>query len=450
MDRIRNLLGLIDDGKRIYRFEDGEVDRETFEYSQIMFNYLFDEEKGVIATLGPTWNLVHDSRFSKIENCFIRTRKNLFSEGDTMLGQEIVSGAFAGFTVDVYRLDQYATILGEGRHFGKVIESGVIKDEDGDPCHPNTFWQESDAVLWGTIKKECTNYFTREGKPNREATTLYNLIKEDLIGLVTDYAEVPLVDEFINSESGDVFEPETWDGETPIVYVEVDLLEKALTVRGSLRVIAAKVLDRLGFSDHIKSGERLTDAETDELLRIVYTSKWPDCRAELVQEIIFFVVAKNSVPFAERQAQQLADAAQVSKEFVAKIKSGEIKQINRHTDAPSETSTDPNAAVIKSIQDNPFKRDLFMMLTDAEQVGNTKVVAVLQPVFETADYVVTEQTFQALVNEIRAMQGGKTPFATTVAEGECEHVVPRYWNPEIGTYSELCRKHLPCPDHAES
>lgn len=363
--------------------------------------------------------MIHDPRFLKIENCFIRSRKNIFSEGETALGRQIVSGAFAGFSSDVQRLDQYATILGEGRHFRNIIAQGGIKDEDGDVCHPKTFWQESDTVLWNVIKQECPNYFTRTGQPNREATMLYNLFKEDLVGLVDDYAEVPLTDEFINSESGDVYEPDKWDGETPIVYAEVDMLEKALVVRGSLRVTAARILDRLGFSEHISKGERLTDAETDELLRIVYTSKWPEDRIQLAQQIIFFVHAKDSVLFAEREAEQLAVASQQSKECIAKIKSGEIKQINRNTDAPSEQGMDPAAAIIKSIQDNPYKRDLFMMLTEAEQTGKFKIAELLMPVFETADYVVDEAVFQGLVRQVRELQGGQRPNITTI-EGTLE------------------------------
>src|SRR5271168_3731020 len=371
-DNLRTLLGLMDDGKRVYRFEDGEVDREEFQYSTIMFNYLFDEEKGVIATLGPTWNMVHDPRFNRIENCFIRRRKNMFSPGETVMGQQTVSGAFAGFNTDINELEQYSTILGEGRHFRKVILEGSIKDEDGDVCVPATFYQESDAVVWSLVNLECPNYFTRDGKPNREATKLFNLLKENLVGLIDDYAEVPLVDEFVNSESGEVFEANKWDGETPIIYVEVDLLEKALTIRGSLRVTAARVLDRLGFSEHISGGERLTSGETDELLKMVYTSNWPDGRIELAQKIIFFVTAKNAIPFEEREKQQLAVASERSKEAIEKIKTGETLQINRKTDAVEAAEVSnagldaeaiESATIIKEIQENPFKRDLFMMLT---------------------------------------------------------------------------------------
>jgi len=499
-NNLRTLLGLLDDDKRVYRFEDGEVDREEFKYSQLMFNYLFDEEKGLVATLGPTWNMVHDPRFNKIENCFIRRRKNMFSPGDTVIGQKIVTGAFAGFAVDVTELEQYSTIIGEGRHFRKVILEGTISDEDGDVCRPKTFVQESDETVWKLVRQECPNFFTREGKPNREASKLFNILKEDLVGLIDDYAEIPLADEWINSESNEVFEQDSWDNETPVIYLEVDQLEKALTVRGSLRVTAARILDRLGFSKHISGGERLTSAETDELLRMVYTSNWPDDRMELSLRIIQFVTAKNAVPFEEREKQQLMTASERSKEIIEKIKSGEIKQITRETDAGDATDDHTgldaeaieSAQIIKDIQDNPYKRDLFFMLTDAEKLAELhkrtrenaietarlsalnngvdvyaegykpdvdpeilvpteaeNIVALLTPVFERGDYVLDEDSFTKLVRQVRAIQGGKKRVTNT-DQGMCEVAVERYWNVEIGNFSELCRQPLPCSLHSVS
>lgn len=489
-DNLRTLLGLMDDGKRVYRFEDGEVDREEFKYSQVMFNYLFDEEKGLIATLGPTWNMVHDPRFNKIENCFIRRRKNMFSPGETVLGQVEVNGAFAGFSNDVQQMEQYAMILGEGRHFRDVILEGKLVDSDGDVCVPKTFHQENDATIWSLVQQECPNYFYKNGKPNRDATKLFNLLKEDLVGLIDDYAEVPLANEWINSESHDVYEEEKWDGETPVIFLEVDQLEKALTVRGNLRVTAARVLDRLGFSKHIAGGERLTSAETDELLKIVYNSNWPDDRLELAKEIMFFVQAKNSTPFEEREHEQLMTASERSKEVIAKIKSGELKQISHETDAgeaESNTGLDAeaieSAQIIKDIQENPYKRDLFMMLADAEGAAalaiqrrenaietakaaetedykpvvdpeiletspGEKIVALLSPIFQRAYYVVDEPIFLKFVREVRAIQGGKRRD-TVVEQGSCESKVPKYWNADIGAFSELCRQPLPCPIHLQ-
>jgi hypothetical protein len=489
-DNLRTLLGLMDDGKRVYRFEDGEVDREEFKYSQVMFNYLFDEEKGLVATLGPTWNMVHDPRFNKIENCFIRRRKNMFSPGETVIGQVEVDGAFAGFSNDVQQLEQYSTILGEGRHFREVILEGKLVDPEGDVCVPKTFHQEDDATIWNLVQQECPNYFYKNGKPNRDATRLFNLLKEDLVGLIDDYAEVPLANEWINSESHDVYEEDKWDGETPVIFLEVDQLEKALTVRGNLRVTAARVLDRLGFSKHIAGGERLTSAETDELLHIVYTSNWPDDRLELAVKIMSFVQAKNAIPFEAREREQLMTASERSKEVIAKIKSGELKQITKQTDAgeaESHVGLDAeaieSAQIIKEIQENPFKTDLFTMLVNAEAsvaaensrfmkevydrepalseeelevIEHTRelvpadhIVALLTPIFQQAGYVVDQQIFTDFVHQVRAIQGGGPRLATTVEQGGCEQKVPKYWNADIGAFSEMCRQPLPCPIHLQ-
>lgn len=450
---LRKFLGLLDDGKRVYRFEDGEVDREEFHYSQIMFNYLFDEQAGVIPMLGPTWNMVHDPRFNKIENCFIRRRRKLFSKGETIIGQHVITG-LNFFSGDIQSLDQYATILGEGRHFREVLLGGEFKDEDGDPCRPKTFYQESDDTVWRLIRQECPNYFTRDGKPNRDAQNLFNLFKVDLLGLVDDYAEIPLADEMVHVESGEVFEPDSWDGETPVIHLEVDCLEKALNVRGNLRVTAARILERLGFAKQIKEGEQLTDAEMDELLRIVYTSTWPDDRIELARDIMLFITAKESKPFAERQADQLRLALDDSKSYCEKIRSGEIQQINRYTEpgdkegvAGLDAEAIAEADRIRAIQDNPFKSDLFMILVNAEKAGNSRIAEILIPIFEDANYVVDERIFQAISNQIRIVNEGQPLRDTVTVEGHCDREVTPYWNEEIGATSKLCRKPLPCPDH---
>ena len=172
---IISLLGLADDGKRIYHFEAGEIDQEQFQYNVVMFNYLFDDEIGVIATLGPTWNMVHDPRFTAIENAFIRKRQARLG-GDATMGRQKI-GPFGALTGTVQDLDQYATILGEGRHFrgvmlkaiddfdkGETIK-GCFLDAEGDPIHPDTFYQDSDDILWASSKRNART--TSHGKASR-------------------------------------------------------------------------------------------------------------------------------------------------------------------------------------------------------------------------------------------------------------------------------------------
>jgi hypothetical protein len=453
---IIDLLGLADDGKRIYHFEAGEIDREEFQYSVVMFNYLFDDQMGVIATLGPTWNLVHDPRFTAIENAFIRKRQARLG-GDSTLGRQKI-GPFGALTGSVQDLDQYATILGEGRHFRQVIlknfkdyENGVIingafLDEDGDPIHPDTLSQDSDEVLWNVIKQECPNYFTRAGQPNLEATRLFNLFRLGLVELVGDYAEVPLVDEIVFLDSGEVVEDENTINleEQPIIALEVDLLEKALTVRASLRVMAAQILERMGFASKINETERLTDFEIDHLLRIVYTSDWPENRLAMVKQIIEFITSVNTTSYGKRLEQQTYLLKVASKDIVAKIKSGDIKRINRYTDPADDQHTDPDAAAYRSIQENPYKRDLLDAYIRAERTGQTAIVDIIRPVFESPAFILDEETFKTIVRQIKAIYVG--PGTSTVT-GECEAAVEPYWNSEIHEMTKLCRKTLPCPFH---
>lgn len=425
MDRLQRILGMLDDNKRIYHVEAGEVDREEFHVSTLMWNYLFDDQIGVVATLGPTWNMVHDPRFTKIENCFVYKRRPIF-KGDTTVGVGHISRKQREHS-DPQALEQLATILGEGRHFRKQLLETEFKDEEGDPCHPKTFYQESDAVIWRLVKQECPNYFTLSGKPNREATQLYNLLKEDLLGLVDDYAEIPAVDEMVNMESGEVWEQDKWDNETPIVNLEIDQLEKALHVRAELRLTAWAILERLGFADKLKDETRLTDAESDELLRIIYTSNWPDGRTELAIKIMLFIERANQYSFEERQKEQLALASEDSKGMINQIKTGERVVLNRFSD-PGESleSLDPEAAITLSIQTNPYKRDLFMLYSWAETQAPfdkdcKKVVELLEPVFQSTSFDMTEDVFKDYLRQVRSIMDDLPSIGMATLDIDASH-----------------------------
>ena len=55
MDRsIQTLLGIADDAKRIYRFVEGDVQKEEYEYCQLLDQLVFGD-KGYVETLGQTW-----------------------------------------------------------------------------------------------------------------------------------------------------------------------------------------------------------------------------------------------------------------------------------------------------------------------------------------------------------------------------------------------------------
>jgi len=115
---IQKLLGIADDAKRMYRFAEGEVEREEFEYCQLIDQLVFGG-KGYVETLGQTWEMIHDPRFLKIEGAFIVNRKAVFG-GDAKLGKQYMSsdGMFVSTIAD---LEEYSEVLGEGRYFWLVL-----------------------------------------------------------------------------------------------------------------------------------------------------------------------------------------------------------------------------------------------------------------------------------------------------------------------------------------
>ncbi len=470
-DRIRNILGMLDEGKRIYRIQDGEVDRETFEYCQIIDQLVFGP-KGYVETLGPTWNLIHDPRFVKIENTFIVNRRSMFG-GDARVGKQYISsdGTFSSTVAD---LEQYAEVLGEGRHFHNVL------------VHPNTKcpvrkWLErihtptqmkagnlqcicliqdkqvptelkdwSNEKLWALVKQECPNYFTREGKPNYLATRLYDLFKVDLVGMIDDYAETPLVDEWTLLDTGDIVEQNNNQDlldVPPQVFMEVDILEKALTYRATLRATAAKILKQVGFETYLKRmAEKfpegkplLTDGEMDTLLRMIYQSDWPKDKALLVANLSNYVMQLLNTPYADRLAEQLRRASQQSKAVVASLKTGETECINRYTEPGTEVEQDAHAGLVEAIIKNPLKQGLFLIYAEAEKqtmhkgvsmggllaasslategVGGEeavctdpdcqdcilpkKVIDILAPVFSAPDFPLSEEGYAKFMQDVQ-------------------------------------------------
>ena len=63
--------------------------------------------------------MIHDPRFTKIENAFIVNRRAVFG-GDAMTGKQYISSD-GQFTSTIADLEQYSETLGEGRYFYYVI-----------------------------------------------------------------------------------------------------------------------------------------------------------------------------------------------------------------------------------------------------------------------------------------------------------------------------------------
>jgi hypothetical protein len=478
-NKIKSLMGLLDGGKRVYQQKDGEVDADQFEYCQVLNQILFGP-KGLVDTLGPTWEMVHDPRFEKIENLFVITKKSMFGgdarEGvQTQTADGTFTGSFAG-------LQQYAEMLGEGRYLLGVIKAfsiiealdelfpdrklrisgkdslGALKLLENYPedvhnglkkaaaravrelpidtitealgwgssatisiagpedtpenfidslsctqqwivaelVEPKYFYKagylsptEEDAVrekmltygqykphavenwsedrIWGLIRLEYANYFNRKGVPNQDAKTLFAILKGGLLGLVTDFAEVANVQETVLlDDPNTLYDPTVHGEDASRVSMEVDLLERALTYRAELRVTAAKIISSLGIGEKVLD---LTDFERDQLLKIVYESKWPIEKTEMIMKVLGYMnqIRFSGLSLEERRFKQLTDASISAQKYVANLRSGEILPINRETDGVAETSVDASEKIMEKILGNPLFAHLYMRYANLEE-----------------------------------------------------------------------------------
>lgn len=468
---LRRAFGMLQDNVRIYRIaEDREVMRHEFQYCQVMHQVLFGP-KGLIETLGPTWRMIHDPRFVAVENMMVQERKAVFG-GDARLGRQYFDddGLLNSAVSD---LEKYSEILGEGRNFHNVLvhpDPGCqerlwleriyrgftnIRPHEGFGCtcegastSPTEFWKAPDEDVWALVKQECPNRaFGKRGEPTPYGRLMHDLIRADLIGLIHDYAETPLIDSYVFlRDHGVVTATETVSyidphgQEAPRVLQEVDLLEQALTHRATLRVTAYKILKRIGFERRLYelTGTAvfdLTDVERDEMLRIVYESDYPEPDfsvedgvpleispewrpfhvrlrewEEKVAQRLLDYVRDNclSTAHAARESAQLAEEKAKAQATVAGLLDGSIQPINQYTEPVAEIPADQNetevmqyARMMEAIMSNEFKQELYLLLVEAEKDGDTAVMDVLAPIFLTPDYPLDEQEFYQILERIR-------------------------------------------------
>ena len=463
MENLKRVLGLLDEGKRIYRIhEENEVQKEEFLYCKLMHEIVFGD-KGFVETLGPTWNLILDPRFYAIENQFILNRRAIFG-GDARLGKQYINddGSFSSTIGD---LETYAEILGEGRNLHNVLTHpnekcpiriwleriykgySVIKPHlsikcicpDDQKIDPSTFKEADDELIWKYIKQECPNRgFNKDGSPNKYGTMMFELVKLDLIGLIHDYAETPLIDSYIYlADNGVVIDAENVDKLDPHgldhqrVLQEIDILEQALTHRATLRVTAVKVLNSLRFDSYVEStigkdGQplQLTDVERDILLKMVFTSNWPDDKPLLLTNLLGFISSCAQKSFEERQSTQLNKLQNKSKSIIDGLKDGSMRPINHYTEPVKEIPDDAQedevmryASMLDSLTQNPLKAQLFQVYVAAEEEGEVGVLDILTPIFDP-NYVLTEDTY---FNMLRAV----THRVKSLRVVDSEEVTPR-------------------------
>ena len=401
-NKIYSLFGLINDAKFEYRIktDQQEVNQEEYEYCQIITDYLFDENIGVCKTLGTTWEMIHDPRFKAVEYCFVYERKALFG-GDARYGKQFITeqGIFSSATAD---LEQYAEILENGRHFAKVVAR--------EGYNPRQFFCQPDATIWMFVKQECSNYFNQYGFPNKLAQAIVACIKRDLLGLVMDYSEIANIQEWVSIDTGEVIDDIAKTEITehnPVVWQEVDLLEKALTFRTLLRVTAARILDKLEITKMFDMKEwSLTEFERDKVLEIVYNHgyKWPDDKLTILMAVVSYLTGLKERDMMQREIAQLRDAVARSTQIQIELKDGSRKPITRYTEPKVDVTMDPQAILVHEIMSNPLKKDLFLLYAAAEEDGDVEVVDILAPVFSGPGYIITEEIFRDFVNRISVVQ----------------------------------------------
>lgn len=459
---LRGVLGMLNDNVRIYQMVDRqEVTRDEFAYCQVMYDVLFGDT-GFAKTLGPTWNMIHDPRFRVIEGMMVVERKAIFG-GDARMGKQYFSpdGVMNSAVSD---LEKYSEILGEGRNFHNVcmhpdpacqerlwlerIYRGFtnIKPYAGFGCtctdsngqhrkDPVTIKIAPDDVVWALIKQECPNRaFTQGGSPTAYGNLMFNLIRADLVGLIHDYCETPLIDSYVYlrdhgvvtaTESVAFIDPH--GQEAPRVLQEIDILEQALTHRSTMRVTAYKLLRKLGIESKFremtgKDFVELTDLERDEVLRLVYDGDdYPEQHPELtfrmrlhewekqVEKRLLAYLADCAVwDFEERQHLQLASEKAEALSVIRGLKSGEIQSINHYTEPVMEIPEDTSendvmkySAMMEAIMSNEFKQELYLLMVEAERQGATAIIDILTPVFLTPDYPLDETGFYNILESIR-------------------------------------------------
>lgn len=414
MDRlVRNLLGLLDDGKRVYLFhEDEVVAKEEFEYAKIIHGIVFGE-KGYCETLGPSWNMVHDPRFLQVELAFVSHRRALFG-GDTRLGKQYISDTGVAEST-IADLEQYSEMIAEGRHFGEVLQKATSNTQ-AKFVHPRDLYKQSDEYIWDLIRQECPNYWIPENmnkpkegpfSPNLLANILFKAMKADLVGLVYDYSTVANVQEWVLLDTGDVVEDaQRQDPETKQVWLEIDLLEKALSQRATLRCTAAKILDTPAIRESLRFANinlgknvKLTDLEMDGLLQLIYSSSWPDDVMDLCLKINGYLINCASENFEIRQGQQLRKLELESSNHCKDLKAGRVQPITRYTDPEVEIELTAEQVLINEILHNPLKQSLYLLYTDAEREGWQPIVDRLKPIFAEPDYPMDMDDFTKILQE---------------------------------------------------
>jgi hypothetical protein len=380
MDPFRKALGIVDDTRRMYEVSEAHVTEAEYEAATVFHSVVYGPD-GLTKWLGPAWDMIQDPRFTEIDICFYRERMPVFG-GNASIGVEKISETgVIELNGSEGALQEYATIVGEGRYFVKILgaeEARKVKD-----------W--SDDKIWTLIARECPNYRDKKGNWNNEAKTLFALFKKDMLGLIADYTPHALCEDFIAMDTREVVTNTDWTEEgTPIVHVEVDSLERAIAFRNQLRVTAYRVMRNTPGVEELLQ-EPLTPTESDQLLRLIFSIPYRELyRLPLEVKALLTSFGVGTCPLEQREQLQVAKAKAAADEIRQKVESGEIEIIRTPVNDDHDEGLSEDEKKIRMLLSSPVLMDLFQSATAAERAGNTEAMSLLEKVLDGKQEITDE------------------------------------------------------------
>jgi hypothetical protein len=327
MDLQKQLTELLGErGGRQIRLTQTEYSKEQHELCQTIAQVLWGD-KGLIESLGQTWFLVMDPRFMVCETIFHTQKKITGSaNGEAETGLIEIDDMGNVSASRLMSLEEYAEIIGEARHYIKVIRSDAWKKIAGEG------FDDPRAVKdWGffkldqLIRLESPNYYTDKGYPNQLAKIWVKLFYADVLGMILDYAELSNIDQWVHIDTGDVaMVTDRADPDHPIAHAEIEYLDRALMYRASLRANAVKILTKLGGPALESAIENLTltEYEKDSILQEVLSFPYDELYKALPLVLVIMKDAKQ-VSFEQREEEQLKAFRHQAQVLTDKLRTGE-------------------------------------------------------------------------------------------------------------------------------
>ena len=376
-----NIFNLNGGGSREVIVDPSRVTREEFEAATTFANVIWGTE-GLAESLGPSWFLVHDPRFMRMERSWAKVEAGVLG-GTRTKGISIVDALDMRSKIKLIEDPElYAEILGEGRHFrDAAIKAGM------DPRRVH----EDITQIWALIAQECPNYQRRNGTWNDEAQQLAKLLEDDLIGLIDDYAELAYSRDWVRMDTLEVVHKheEIWNADSgtmvPVVAVEVDTIHKALVMRSMVRTTALRCMRNFpGIKAEEFEAVRLTDEESDAICRLLFKADYEKMYTVL-PDIMNIVNRAKSVPYEEREGQELSGFRDEARVFIGKLKTGEIEPIVTPIEQNPEATASPSQ-MIDTLSRDPYAKGVFMVLQDMGERGDEEAAELVKALVDSPSY----------------------------------------------------------------